>query len=52
MGLNLPNLLKATVFDNRSRSNTGTDLSWDGKGENRLEVNACETSVPAGACGR
>lgn len=52
LGLNLANLLKATVFDNRARSNSGTDLNWDGKGDNRLEANACETSVPAGACGR
>ncbi len=52
LGLNLANLLKATVFDNRARSNTGTDLNWDAKGDNRVEANACETSVPAGACGR
>ena len=51
-GLNLANLLKATVFDNRARNNTGMDLNWDGKGDNRLEANACDTSVPAGACGR
>ena len=52
LGLNLVNVLKATVFDNRARSNTGTDLNWDGKGDNRVEANACEASVPAGACGR
>ena len=52
MGLNLANLLKATVFDNRARSHTGTDLNWDGKGDNRVEANACETAVPPGACGR
>jgi parallel beta-helix repeat protein len=52
LGLNLANLLKATVFDNRARNNTGMDLNWDGKGDNRVEANACETSVPAGACGR
>ena len=52
LGLSLANLLKATVFDNRARSNTGTDLNWDGKGDNRIEANACETSIPAGACGR
>jgi len=52
LGLNLANLLKATVFDNRARSNTGTDLNWDGKGENTITANACETSVPAGTCAR
>jgi parallel beta-helix repeat protein len=52
VGLNLANLLKATVFDNRARNNTGMDLNWDGKGDNRVEANACETSVPAGTCGR
>jgi len=38
--LNLANLLMATVFDNRARSNAGTDLDWDGKGDNRQEANA------------
>jgi parallel beta-helix repeat protein len=52
LGLNLADLLKATVFDNRARNNTGMDLNWDGKGDNRLEANACATSVPAGVCGR
>ena len=52
LGLNLANLLKSTVFDNRARNNTGMDLNWDGKSDNRVEANACEISVPAGACGR
>lgn len=52
LGLNLANLLRATVFDNRARSNSGTDLYWDGKGEITITANACETSVPAGACGK
>jgi hypothetical protein len=40
------------VFDNRARNNSGVDLSWDGKGENKLDANACEKSTPAGACAR
>jgi parallel beta-helix repeat protein len=52
LGINLENLVKATVFDNRARSNSGADLSWDGKGDNRLEANACDTCLPAPACGR
>ena len=43
---------KATVFDNRMRNNTGADINWDGKGENKIGSNACDTSSPAGACGR
>lgn len=50
LGLNLTNLIKATVFDNRARGNNGADLNWDGKGENRLESNACENCTPASAC--
>ncbi|MCC6368360.1 MAG: right-handed parallel beta-helix repeat-containing protein [Bryobacterales bacterium] len=50
VGINLVNLSQATVFDNRARSNNGTDLSWDGKGENKIQSNACETSTPAGMC--
>ena len=49
-GINLMNVNKAVVFDNRARNNTGADLNWDGKGENRIESNACESSTPAGAC--
>jgi parallel beta-helix repeat protein len=52
LGINLANVNKATVFDNRARSNSGTDLNWDGKGENSITANACETSTPAGACGK
>jgi parallel beta-helix repeat protein len=51
-GINLENLVKATVFDNRARNNTGADLNWDGKGDNRLEANACDTCLPASACGK
>ncbi len=43
---------KAAVLDNRALNNTGADLNWDGKGENRFEVNACATSTPAGICAR
>jgi parallel beta-helix repeat protein len=50
LGINLVNVNKATVFDNRLRNNTGGDLSWDSKGENKIEANACEKSNPAGAC--
>jgi parallel beta-helix repeat protein len=50
LGINLANLIKATVFDNRARGNSGADLNWDGKGENRLESNACENCAPASAC--
>jgi parallel beta-helix repeat protein len=52
LGINLENLFKATVFDNRARNNSGADLNWDGKGENRLEANACENCLPASACGK
>jgi parallel beta-helix repeat protein len=52
LGINLVNVNKATVFDNRARNNSGVDLSWDGKGENKLDANACEKSTPAGACAR
>jgi len=40
------------VFDNRARGNTGSDVNWDGKGENKFDLNACETSTPAGVCVR
>ena len=52
IGINLVNVNNATVFDNRLRGNSGSDLSWDAKGNNKLEVNACETSNPAGMCGQ
>lgn len=52
VGINLVNVTKSTVFDNRARGNAGGDLKWDGKGENRIESNACETSNPEGACSR
>jgi parallel beta-helix repeat protein len=50
LGVNLVNVDKSTVFDNRLRGNSGADLTWDGKGENQLQANACETSNPAGLC--
>jgi parallel beta-helix repeat protein len=50
LGINLVNVNKATVFDNRMRNNNGGDLSWDGKGENKIESNACDTSSSPGAC--
>jgi parallel beta-helix repeat protein/probable HAF family extracellular repeat protein len=50
LGINLANLIRATIFDNRARGNSGADLNWDGKGENRIESNACENCVPASAC--
>lgn len=50
LGINLVNVAKATVFDNRARNNTGTDLSWDGKGENKFEADACDKSTPADGC--
>ncbi len=52
IGINLSDSDKVTVFDNRLRSNTGGDVNWDGKGTNKFESNACETSTPAGGCGR
>jgi parallel beta-helix repeat protein len=52
LGINLVNVNKATVFDNRARNNSGVDLNWDGKGENKLDANACDKSTPAGACAR
>ena len=52
LGINLVNVNQATVFDNRARNNSGLDLNWDGKGENRLEANACDNSTPASGCAR
>jgi parallel beta-helix repeat protein len=52
VGISLVNINNATVFDNRMRSNTGGDLSWDGKGENKIESNACDSSIPVGLCGK
>ena len=46
------NVNQATVFDNRARNNPGADLNCDGKGTNTITANACETSTPAGLCGR
>ena len=51
-GISIENSDKVTVFDNRARANSGVDLNWDGTGTNVFEANACETSTPAGACGR
>ncbi len=50
LGINLVNVNKATVFDNRLRGNTGADFTWDGKGANKIDSNACATSSSAGAC--
>ena len=52
LGINLVNVNQATVFDNRARNNSGVDLTWDGKGDNRLEANACDNSTPANGCAR
>jgi len=52
VGINVANSDKVTVFDNRARANSGVDLNWDGTGTNVFEANACDTSTPAGACGR
>ena len=52
IGISIENSDKVTVFDNRARNNSGVDLNWDGKGTNVFEANACDTSTPAGACGR
>ncbi len=51
-GIRILNSNKVTVLDNRALNNSGSDLSWDGKGENRFEGNACGTSTPAGACAK
>ena len=51
-GIMLRDSDKVTIFDNRLRANTAIDLDWDGKGENKIEANACETSTPAGACAK
>ncbi len=50
IGVMIQNSDKVTLFDNRLRSNTGSDLDWDGKGQNTIDSNACGTSTPAGAC--
>ncbi|MDP2997174.1 MAG: right-handed parallel beta-helix repeat-containing protein [Bryobacterales bacterium] len=52
IGIDVQNSNKVTVFDNRARNNSGVDLNWDGKGENKLDANACDKSTPAGACAR
>ena len=52
VGISLLNVNRAVVFDNRARGNSGLDLSWDSKGENRFEANACETSDAANLCGK
>jgi parallel beta-helix repeat protein/probable HAF family extracellular repeat protein len=52
LGISIENSDKVTVFDNRARANSGVDLNWDGTGTNVFEANACDTSTPAGACGR
>ncbi len=52
IGIDVQNSNKVTVFDNRARNNNGVDLNWDGKGENKLDANACDKSTPAGACAR
>jgi len=52
VGINLVNVNKATVVDNRMVNNSGGDLNWDGKGENTIESNACVLSSPEGACSR
>jgi len=52
LGINLLNVNKATLRDNRARGNTGVDLNWDGKGTNTFNANACENSEPAGVCAR
>ncbi len=52
IGISIENSDRVTVFDNRARNNSGVDLNWDGKGTNVFEANACDTSTPAGACGR
>ena len=52
VGINVANSDKVTVVDNRARANSGVDLNWDGTGTNVFEANACDTSTPAGTCGR
>jgi parallel beta-helix repeat protein len=52
IGINIQGSTNVTVFDNRARANSGVDLNWDGTGTNVFEANACDTSTPAGACGR
>ncbi|HET8549337.1 MAG TPA: right-handed parallel beta-helix repeat-containing protein [Bryobacteraceae bacterium] len=52
IGILLQNSEKVSILDNRLRNNTGGDLNWDGKGENRVEANACDSSTPASVCGR
>lgn len=39
-----------TVLDNRARSNSGTDVNWDGNGDIKFDANACDTSAPGGTC--
>ncbi|MEK7404824.1 MAG: right-handed parallel beta-helix repeat-containing protein [Acidobacteriota bacterium] len=52
IGIDVQNSNKVTAFDNRVRNNSGVDLNWDGKGENKFDANACDKSTPAGACAR
>ena len=39
------------VFDNRVRGNSEVDIFWDSAGSSKFDSNACDSSVPAGACG-
>lgn len=41
-GINLTNLIKATIFDNCARGNSGADLNLEGRGENCVPVSACQ----------
>ncbi len=49
-GVLLQNSDGVTIIDNRLRNNSGGDLNWDGKGVNKIEANACDTSIPSDAC--
>ena len=51
-GINLGTSTGVTVLDNRARSNTGTDINWDGTGDNKFDSNACDQSTPSGACAK
>jgi parallel beta-helix repeat protein len=49
-GILLQNSDGVTIIDNRLRGNSAGDLDWDGKGGNKIDSNACDTSNPSGAC--
>jgi parallel beta-helix repeat protein len=49
-GITIGTSTGVTVVDNRVRGNSGTDINWDGNGEIKFDLNACDTSTPGESC--